>query len=243
MPEEINRVLTDHLSSILLCPSKIAVENLAKEDIRNGVHEVGDVMYDALLFFRERAGNESKVLDRLSLKRNGYLLATVHRAENTDNPTRLKSIVEALCALSKSESVVFPVHPRTRKQIEKYDIPIKKNNLLAIEPQGYLDMLELEQSSRMILTDSGGIQKEAYWLNIPCLTLRDETEWPETTHGGWNVLVGADENKIIAAAHHFSPPTEHPDLYGDGMATHHIKKVLESYPIATWELPEFPSVS
>ncbi len=223
MPEEINRVVTDHVSDLLLCPSQTAVDNLAKEGITHGVHLVGDVMADALAFATERARHRSDILVQLGLAEKGFLLATVHRAENTDDETRLRNIWQAFTEIG--ETIVFPVHPRTRNQLAACRLP-PAANVRMIEPVGYLDMVMLEQSAKMILTDSGGIQKEAYWLGVPCVTLRDETEWVETVLAGWNVLVGADPLKIIAAAREFVASESRPMLYGDSRMAERITRVL-----------------
>ena len=222
MPEEINRVVTDHLSDLLLCPSQTAVNNLATEGITRGVEIVGDVMADALQFAATKESANLDILARLNLQPQGYLLATVHRAENTDNSQRLKNILSAFAALN--EPVVFPVHPRTRKFLQEtgYQPP---ENVKLIEPVGYFDVIALEQSARMILTDSGGMQKEAYWLKVPCITLRDETEWIETEELGWNILTGADRDLIIEAVRTFKTPAVHPPLYGDG---HVAEKILDT---------------
>lgn len=223
MPEEINRIVADHLSDLLLCPSQTAVDNLAKEGITRGVHLVGDVMADALAFAAERARVHSDILTRLGLNERGYLLATVHRAENTDDETRLRNILQAFAEID--EIIVFPVHPRTRNQLSTFHLPLS-TNVQIIEPVGYLDMVRLEQSAKMILTDSGGIQKEAYWLGVPCVTLRDETEWVETVQAGWNVLAGADPMRIVTAVQEFTPRKDHPLLYGDGKAAKRIAEQL-----------------
>jgi UDP-GlcNAc3NAcA epimerase len=216
MPEEINRVMADHLSNLLLCPSKTAVNNLAAEGISQNVHLVGDVMLDVLNWARQRIGaNQSAVLERFGLSEGGYLLATVHRSENTDELERMSSILRALNTID--EPVVFPVHPRTRKNITQLGFQLKPHVRL-IDPVGYLDMVALLGSARMVLTDSGGLQKEAYWLGVPCVTLRNETEWVETVEAGWNILVGSDSNKIFNAVHSFTPPDSRPTLYGDGAA-------------------------
>jgi UDP-N-acetylglucosamine 2-epimerase len=219
MPEEINRVVTDHLSAALFCPSQTAVDNLVAEGITRGVCLVGDVMVDALAFAAERAQSRSTVLARLGVRERGYLLLTVHRAENTDDALRLGNILRALDTLE--EPVLFPVHPRTRKAIEALGHrPAPHVRLL--EPVGYLDMVRLEQSARMILTDSGGVQKEAYWLGVPCVTLRDETEWVETVQAGWNVLAGADASRIVRAVGSFVRPAARPALYGEAGAAERI---------------------
>jgi UDP-GlcNAc3NAcA epimerase len=221
MPEEINRVVTDHLASVLFCPSQTAVDNLGTEGITKGVHLVGDVMADALNFAAERAISRSQILDSLGVLPENYLLVTLHRAENTDNETRLRQILEALDKVDNQ--IIFPVHPRTRKAIDKLGYEFASHVQL-IDPVGYLDMVMLEQSALMILTDSGGIQKEAYWLSVPCVTLRDETEWIETVDAGWNVIVGADTERIEREVQHFKVPEAHPPLYGD---SHAVSRCLD----------------
>ncbi|HEY86130.1 MAG TPA: UDP-N-acetylglucosamine 2-epimerase (non-hydrolyzing) [Chloroflexi bacterium] len=216
MPEEVNRVLADHVSTLLLCSSQTAVDNLAVEGITQGVHLIGDVMLDAQNYAVKQAAKRSNILAKLALKPGKFMLATVHRAENTDDEVRLRGILSAFEAVKAP--VVLPIHPRTRKMIEVFNLKSKIQNLKLIEPVGYLDMVMLEKSARMILTDSGGIQKEAYWLGVPCITLRDETEWPETVETGWNVIVSADEARIVEAVRGFARPEAHPALYGDGMA-------------------------
>jgi UDP-GlcNAc3NAcA epimerase len=199
MPEEINRVLTDHVSDILFCPTQTAVENLKNEGITNGVYLVGDVMFDALLHFSKISDMKSNILERLNINQKEYYLATIHRAENTDDHERLKNILTAISKMD--EIVVFPIHPRTRKMVNYYGLNglLKNNNVKVIDPVGYLDMLKLEKNAKAILTDSGGVQKEAFWLKVPCITLRDETEWIETVNLGWNRLVGSDVEKILEA--------------------------------------------
>jgi UDP-GlcNAc3NAcA epimerase len=212
MPEEINRRLTDHVSDLLLCPSETAVTNLLNEGITFGVYNVGDVMVDALEFAVDKARERSDILTRLGIVDNGYILTTVHRAENTDNSERLKAILSAFAKIE--ETIIFPVHPRTSNSIKNCGIRVEEfENVKFIEPVGYLDMVRLQQSARVIMTDSGGIQKEAYWLSVPCITLRDETEWMETVSYGWNKLVGAEPNEIINAVKSITIPTIHPPLY------------------------------
>ena len=216
MPEEVNRVVADHLSELLFCPSDVAVRNLAAEGVTRNVHIVGDVMLDVLDWARQRlAGNSSPVSARLQLKDKSYLLATVHRSENTDDPERLSQILGALNSIG--EPVVFPLHPRTRKMIKDGGFQLE-HSILLTDPVGYLDMVGLARAARLILTDSGGVQKEAYWLGVPCLTMRDETEWVETVEAGWNTLVGADREKILQAVRSFAPSSSRPALYGDGFA-------------------------
>jgi UDP-N-acetylglucosamine 2-epimerase len=224
MPEEINRVLTDHISDLLLCPSQIAVDNLAKEGITKGVHIVGDVMHDALLWaLANNPQNPEKLLASYLLHKKGYLLLTIHRAENTDDPQRLASILDALDSLK--EKILWPIHPRTRKKLSEYRLSISQN-INIIDPVGYFDILLLMQNARKILTDSGGMQKEAYWLQVPCITLRDETEWVETLQVGWNVLAGVSSDKIIDVVKNWQPPEGHPAIYGDGTAVQKIITLL-----------------
>ena len=216
MPEEINRVVADHLSDLLLCPSETALNNLAAEGILENVHLVGDVMLDVLNWARQSAnGNSPEILDRFGLRKQAYLVATVHRSENTDEVARFSRILSAFDSVD--EPVVFPVHPRARKIITETGLRPEAHVHLT-DPMGYLDMVALVGSARLVITDSGGLQKEAYWLGVPCLTLRNETEWVETVDAGWNVLVGADSAKIVDAVHSFAAPNAHPALYGDGAA-------------------------
>jgi UDP-N-acetylglucosamine 2-epimerase len=229
MPEEINRILTDHISDMLFCPSDVAVKNLADEGITENVHIVGDVMGDSLAYASKKAKRQSHIIEKLRMKAGDYYLATVHRAENTNDPHRLRNILAAFSELD--EKVIFPIHPRTRQAMDTYDIDLYQFSprIEFIAPVGYLDMVQLEQSAKMILTDSGGIQKEAYWLKVPCVTLRDETEWIETTQSGWNVLAGADKNKILASVRDFQIPKKHPNLYGIGQTGGKIVTYLLQY--------------
>jgi UDP-GlcNAc3NAcA epimerase len=216
MPEEVNRIVADHLSDLLLCPSQVAVTHLAAEGISKNVHITGDVMLDVLNWARQRlSAVPSGILDRLGLTRQGYLLATVHRSENTDDPARLSGIVTAFNAID--EPIVFPVHPRARKVMSQSGCQLGPHVQL-IDPLSYLDMVAVTGSARLVLTDSGGLQKEAYWLGVPCLTLRDETEWVETVDAGWNTLVSADAMRIEQAVRAFAPAGLPPALYGDGAA-------------------------
>ncbi len=213
MAEEQNRVLTDHLASLLFCPTEVARQNLEAEGIKEDVEVVGDVMYDASLFYRSILADQ-----RSDLSDNFYLL-TLHRAENTDNPERLSAIVEALNGLDSFKGV-FPIHPRTRKALIKQGLELKPHVKL-IEPVGFLEMLRLEETCDFVVTDSGGLQKEAYFFAKPCITLRDQTEWVETVEAGWNVIVGADKKKIITAFNDVksnSRPAYSPGFYGNGRA-------------------------
>jgi UDP-GlcNAc3NAcA epimerase len=225
MPEEINRVVADSLSSMLFCPTEVAAANLRREGVTQGVHIVGDVMYDEVLWAVEHSGDDATaILSRLNLASKKYLLATVHRASNTDNIDNLAAIVSALNA--SGERVVFPVHPRTRKALGAAGI-VLGDNIMAIEPVTYLEMLALEAHARAILTDSGGVQKEALWLAVPCITMREETEWVETTECGWNTLTGTDPRKIQVALQAPPPVAAPPQIYGDGHAAERIAHILK----------------
>jgi UDP-GlcNAc3NAcA epimerase len=225
MPEELNRVLTDHCADLLLCPSALAVDNLSREGITSGVHLVGDVMYDLLLRQVESGSLDAMQLSKWDLSPRSYALATVHRAANTDDRSRLASILDALGKLA--EPVVLPLHPRTRKAILEARLA-PSQNVRFIDPVGYLDMLLLESNACCVLTDSGGVQKEAFFFGVPCVTLRDETEWPETVDCGWNALCGCDVDRIVAAAQRKAPQGERPPLFGDGQAAEKIVEVLEA---------------
>jgi UDP-N-acetylglucosamine 2-epimerase len=227
MPEEINRVVADHVSSYLFAPTQNAVDNLAREGVMAGVSMTGDIMADALLANAGIARERSDALQRLALEPGGYVLATVHRASNTDDPNVLAEIIDALMLLH--ESVILPLHPRTRAALMGTDIEVEPP-VRIIEPVGYLDMLALQAGARMVLTDSGGVQKEAYLLGTPCVTLRDETEWVETLKGGWNVLAGADTERILAAARRPRPQGDPPPVFGDGHAAEHMAQALEQPP-------------
>ncbi|ASJ10329.1 UDP-N-acetyl glucosamine 2-epimerase [Thermococcus sp. P6] len=228
MPEEVNRVLTDHVSDYLFAPTETAVKNLYNEGIREEVYLTGDVMLDALLYNVRIAERKLKILDELGLKPKKYYLATVHRAENTDNRRNLENIINAF--IKSNDLIVFPAHPRTMKALKNYGLYEKlesAGNVLLIKPVGYLDMLMLEKNARKILTDSGGVQKEAYFLRVPCITLREKTEWVETVEDGWNVLVGADEEKILNAIKEFEPDGgTYTHKFGDGKASEKIAKIL-----------------
>jgi len=222
MPEEINRVLTDHISDFLFCPTKIAVENLKREGITKGVYNIGDIMYD---IFKSKIKNQkSKILNQLKLKPKNYILLTVHRPSNVDKPENLKKILEAIS--ESGEKIVFPIHPRTEKQLKKFKLKIENCKLKIISPVGYLDMLILEKNAKKILTDSGGVQKEAYWSKVPCITLMEGTGWPETVKAGWNILVGIDKEKIIEAIKKFNLKTKQYNYFGNGKSAKKIVKIL-----------------
>lgn len=229
MPEEHNRVLTDHAADLLFCPTPHAVELLAREGLTQGVYLTGDVMFDAFCYNAALADQRSTILAELELQPQAYYLATLHRPANTDDPARLQSLLDVLTTLDLP--VVFPVHPRTRQHIERHGLlpQSKIQNLKLIEPVGYLEMLALEKSAARILTDSGGVQKEAYMAGVPCITLREETEWVETVEAGWNILVGADPERIRAAVRDFAPPADRPALYGDGHAAERIVNILMAH--------------
>ena len=250
MPEEINRLLTDHLSTFLFCPTTQSVKNLMKEGIKDGetkvVKKVGDVMYDSILYYSKMAEKKSTILEDLNLfnpqsvppRRDNpqYYLATLHRAENTDNPDRLKSILTALNEIGKKVPVILPLHPRTKKMMSAYHLFPRNQRIRFIEPVSYLNMLKLERNATAILTDSGGVQKEAYWFRVPCLTLREETEWMETVRSGWNVLVGIEQKKIVQEIIHLEKKrlsekgTQYESIskgiFGDGKASEKIIQTL-----------------
>jgi UDP-GlcNAc3NAcA epimerase len=223
MPEEINRLLADNLADIHFCVCRTSVQHLAAEGIAAKVYQVGDVMFDATLESLAIARRRSDIRQRLELISHTYILVTVHRAANTDDLKRLGEIVEALNNIN--ERIVFPVHPRTQKALARLGCELAPH-VQVIEPVGYFDMLMLEEGARLIMTDSGGLQREAYFLAIPCLTLRQETEWVETVEAGWNRLVGTDPSKIIDAWRTFEPPPERPSIFGDGHASQRIAAIL-----------------
>ena len=225
MPEEINRILTDHISSVLFAPTKTAGENLKMEGITNGVYHTGDVMYDALLH-NITIAEKSKILEQLEIESKKYFLTTIHRQSNTDNADNLTHILEALSEINGK--VIFPIHPRTQKFIKTHGLEEKlKDTVSLVKPVGYIDFLWLEKNAKKILTDSGGIQKEAYLLKIPCITLRENTEWVETIEDTWNILVGSDKEKIIDAAINFIPSKKQSNHFGDGKASKKIKEILD----------------
>ena len=291
MPEEINRLLTDHLSTLLFCPTTQSVRNLLKEGIKNGetqvVKKVGDVMYDSILYYSKLAEEKSSILrdlDLLTVKTqnsklvtHNYYLATLHRAENTDDPKKLKSIFSALDEIGEKtsarlrrpdeparlrrpdeparlrrpgeparlrrpgeparlrrpgEPVILPLHPRTKKMMKVYHLFSKFKNIKFIEPVSYLDMLQLEKNAKAILTDSGGVQKEAYWFGVPCFTLREETEWVETIKSKWNSLVGTETKRIVKAVRHMEGQGRYlkkREVFGNGKASQKIVKILVGY--------------
>ncbi len=224
MPEEINRVLTDHLSTWLLAPTPTAVAHLQNEGIQTGVQLVGDVMYDIFLQLAQVAPLRSDILQRENLAPRDYYLLTLHRAENTDDPQRLRVIMETLQA--SGLPIVFPIHPRTKKQLAAAGITLKSKQFKLLEPVGYFEMLNLELNATAILTDSGGVQKEAYFAGVPCITLREETEWVETVTAAWNRLVGAAPERLQSALKLDWVGKTRPELFGNGSAAAQITEIL-----------------
>ena len=232
MPEEQNRRLTDHIATWLFCPTKTAIENLAKEGISHNtlggtasvdnkyVIQTGDIMYDASLYYRQKVVDNHITSEEICGLKENFLLLTIHRAENTDNLERLKAIAAGINSV-KDKEFVFPVHPRTRKIVESNGIHFDSHVHL-IEPVGYLEMISLESACAGVVTDSGGVQKEAYFFDKPCITLRDATEWTELVEIGWNTLAGANTDKIISSIHNMQIPFEHPALYGNGNTAEQI---------------------
>jgi UDP-GlcNAc3NAcA epimerase len=216
MPEEINRVVADHLSQILLCPTRTSIANLAREGIARGVHLTGDLMYDATLYATPIAEEKSTILERLSLTPGNYGVATVHRAHNTDDAAALAPLLDYVAAEAARQPIVFPVHPRTAAALKRAGVEVERPGLIAIDPVGYLDMCRLLHHAAIVLTDSGGVQKEAYFHRVPCVTLRGETEWTETVECGWNRLWRTPD---------YEPRRDIAD-YGDGHAAEEIVGIL-----------------
>ncbi len=215
MPEEINRVVADHLSALLFCPTGTSVDNLALEGITKGVHKVGDVMFDTTLAAIKRSEERSNILETLKLKPRSYAVSTIHRAENTDEPERFNAVIAWLERAAADQPIIMPVHPRTRKLMTARGLEPKGIRL--IEPLGYLDMARLVHNSNSVFTDSGGLQKEAYFHRVPCVTLRDETEWIETVQSGWN--------RLWTNSKYLSPRNEIAD-YGCGQSAVEIARIL-----------------
>ncbi|KKH40465.1 non-hydrolyzing UDP-N-acetylglucosamine 2-epimerase [Methanosarcina mazei] len=231
MPEEINRILTDHCSDLLFCPTQNAVNNLKREGITENVFLTGDVMVDSLLFNKEIAEAKSSILNDLEIKSKDYFVATIHRASNTDNKGNLQNIIEAFQELDSN--IIFPVHPRTEKLLKNYGLYDRLNSSVTlIEPLGFFDFIKLMSHAKVILTDSGGVQKEAYVLQVPCITLRENTEWIETIEDGWNILVGSSTRDIVRAIEEFKPSLIcHRNVYGEGHAGLNIASIVDSYGI------------
>jgi UDP-N-acetylglucosamine 2-epimerase (non-hydrolysing)/UDP-GlcNAc3NAcA epimerase len=227
MPEELNRVLTDHASDLLLCSTETAVRNLEREAVAGEIELVGDVMADVSLAFRDIAEERSGVLEELGVEPGSYLVVTAHRAGNVDRRDRLEQLTELLAGLPAP--AIFPVHPRTRARLEEAGLTERLGeHVRLVAPLGYLDFMKLARHARAVLTDSGGVQKEAYLLGVPCITLRDTTEWVETVESGWNVLVDLDPAAALAALDR-EPPSERPELYGGGHAAERVCGVLAAY--------------
>jgi UDP-N-acetylglucosamine 2-epimerase len=225
MPEEINRVVADHLSEVLFCPTQAAVDNLVNEGITQGVHHVGDVMRDTMRDQVNRGLPSERLLAKHKLVSGKYVLATIHRAENTGDAARLASILAGLDALD--EPVLLPLHPRTRAALARFGLSPANGHIRMVEPLSFSEMLAAEASARVIVTDSGGVQKEASWLRVPCVTVREQTEWVETVESGWNVLVGTDPRLITAAVERARPPAEvQPRV--DASASEKICSILEA---------------
>lgn len=224
MPEEINRIITDRVSRFLFCPTETAMRNLSHEGMNHNAYPVGDVMLDTLILCEHLIKDHSTILSRLGITAKGFYLATVHRASNTDDATNLSSILEVLDSLDAP--VIFPLHPRTKKSMELRNLRTQMgNNVHFIEPAGYLDMLALQTHARKVLTDSGGVQKEAYILGTPCVTLRSETEWVETLENGWNILAGINRQAILDVVKSM-PTGPRRQFYGDGHASKKIAEIL-----------------
>jgi UDP-GlcNAc3NAcA epimerase len=226
MPEEVNRILTDRISDILLCPTQQAVDNLKKEGYDNiecKVINCGDVMQDAAMYYAQNSSEQSSIITKCNLFAKPFCLATIHRQENTDDESRLAEIIDALNNIAEKEAVIVPLHPRTRKIIDSKNIDIK---FTAIDPVGYFDMIELLKGCSMVLTDSGGLQKEAFFFKKHCITFRDETEWVELVNNGFNIITGANKEKIESAYNNFKTKDSDfsIDLYGGGTAANRIAK-------------------
>lgn len=223
MPEEQNRILTDHLSRLLFIPTETACKNLLNEGIKKGVYNVGDVMFDAVLHFKKMAETKQSIIESIGVEHDKYILTTIHRAENTNDINRLRNIIEALNECGKN--VVLPLHPRTKKYMDSYGLKFN-SNIKLIEPVGYLEMITLEMHAQKIVTDSGGVQKEAFFMKKPCITMRDETEWVETVENGWNVIVGTDKEKILNNIVNFEPKEAQKEIFGDGKAAEKILSLI-----------------
>lgn len=232
MPEEINRILTDHSSTLLFTPTSAATDQLKKEAFPTAkICQVGDVMYDASLYYREKVALRACLLKKLQLDSKKYFLATLHRQENTDDPARLQSIFKGLIEVAKSRTVVIPLHPRTRGVLEKQGLlELVQRYLRVIDPVGFFEMIQLESEAELILTDSGGVQKEAFFFQVPCIVLRDETEWVELVEGGFNQLMKSDlalETQVKQLLHlqcDWKVP-----LYGEGNASNKIISILSNH--------------
>ncbi len=226
MPEEINRVLTDHCSDLLFTPTKTAMNNLKNEGLLGKGYLTGDIMLDSLKQNREKAISKSRILELLSIKSDEYYLLTLHRPYNVDNEKDLLNIFSILAKIDKK--IIFPLHPRTQKMLKSFSIKIPEK-IQIIDPVGYLDFIMLQSNSIKVITDSGGIQKEAYMLGKPCITVRPETEWVETVESGWNILVGFNTEKMYDAIVNFNAPAKHPDLFGEYSCAEKMVTIIDQY--------------
>lgn len=231
MPEEINRILTDRISNVLFCPTDTAIENLAKEGFDNIDAEVvksGDVMEDAAIYYEKLSREKAIVLQANNLAASSYYLCTLHRAENTKLPERMAEIIQGLNSIAENHKVVLPVHPRTKELLLRHNLHA---NILILEPVGYFDMIALIKNARLVVTDSGGLQKEAYFFNKFCVTARDQTEWVELVSNGYNKIVGASSTKMIEAVNYFEAKTfqKETELYGGGKAANFMAEYLKNY--------------
>ncbi|WHX26173.1 UDP-N-acetylglucosamine 2-epimerase (non-hydrolyzing) [Virgibacillus halodenitrificans] len=229
MPEEINRVMTDHVSELLFAPTDLAVENLNNENITINVHQIGDVMYDAVIYNMDIAEQNHSLQD-MQLTSKSFILGTIHRAENTDDEARMTAIVNAF--LDLDTKVFLPLHPRTKSKLASYNLLSKlenASNIILSEPVSYLEMLLLEKHASAIVTDSGGVQKEAYFAKVPCYTLRDQTEWLETVETGWNQLVDPVKENLTILINSFVEKDYKENLYGDGRAGYKISQLIKEY--------------
>ena len=231
MPEEINRIITDRISNILFCPTHTAIENLAKEGYENIDAEVvnsGDVMEDAALYYEKVSRDKATVLQAYNLAASSYYLCTLHRAENTRSPKRMAAIILGLNSIAQNHKVVLPLHPRTKDLLLRHGL---NENILILEPVGYFDMIALIKNARLVVTDSGGLQKEAYFFNKFCVTMRDQTEWIELVSNGYNKIVGASSSKMIEAVNYFEAKTfqKKTELYGAGKAANFMAEYLKNY--------------
>jgi len=223
MPEEHNRVLSDHCSDTLFCPTQAAVDNLAREGILDSVEKVGDVMFDVFRRFRNIVAEKSNALPSIGVERGEYALVTLHRPYNVDDPERMRSLFSAM--KHAEIPMVFPVHPRTRANLDSFELEVPEN-VIAIDPLGYLDFMHMEANARLIITDSGGVQKEAYFAGVPCVTVRPETEWVETVDAGWNRLLWDNPEDLALLVNNRWWPDEQLTLYGDGNASARIAEYL-----------------
>lgn len=229
MPEEINRILTDHLSDLLFCPTDTSLMNLTREGISENAYMCGDIMCDSVRMFSDISENTSNILENLSIKKSEYIFSTIHRAENTDSVEKITNILNGLSKLSLEFPTILALHPRTKNVIEKFGLSHLIANLIIIEPLDYFDTLKLVNHAKFVITDSGGLQKECYMLQVPCLTVRPETEWIETVEAGWNILSTPTPEKMCSLVKDFVKPSLHPELFGDGHTSKRIVSQILEY--------------